>query len=33
MTTDKNKEKTCVKDAFNLLNEVIINIINIIIGY
>lgn len=23
MTTDKNKEKTCVKDAFNILNEVI----------
>lgn len=22
MTTDKNKEKTCVKDAYNILNEV-----------
>lgn len=36
MTTDKNKEKTCVKDAFNILNEVkylIIKIQLIIEGY
>jgi len=34
MTTDKNKEKTSIKDAFNILNEVKINtFVNILKGY